>query len=582
MSAFIPQLDPDPANRKRDLADMRGHYVYNHAYLSPLAMVESLPSWEEPSWQWMVTVGESALKVLMNKAEYDGDFARRDATHAKHSMFRDFIDRTSGEVHHMMHLLRETIHLNVAEGPPHTLESYAGLFRAIGLPPIHHDFHKDRVFAEMRVGGPNPVVLKRIDRIDDRFPVTEEHFAQAISGTDTLEAALREGRLYLLDYKCLENIVNSSYPDKQKYVYAPLCLMVSHKSRKVLMPVAIQCRQSPGPDNPIFTPADGSSWMMAKTVVKVADGNHHEAVTHLGRTHLFVEPFVIATRRQLSGRHPLAILLVPHFEGTLSINSMAKGHLVSNYGPVDELLGGTIDSTRKLVVDGLSDYQFDRAMLPDTFKARGVDDPDLLPNYPYRDDSLLFWEAIHRWVSSYLALYYQSDADVQADPELAAWFDELVSREGGRVAGIGKSGATCTLEYLADAATLIIYTSSVQHAAVNFPQYDLMSYVPNMPLACYAPAPTDRDATHADYLAMLPPMKHSHLQMELGYLLGTIRYTTLGQYGEDRFEDPNVAEPLRRFNEEIRAIGDRIEERNLERRPYQFLVPSGIPQSINI
>jgi arachidonate 15-lipoxygenase len=582
VSAFIPQLDPDRPTRERDLAEMRAHYSYNYTYLSPLAMVEALPRWEEPSWQWMVTVGETALRVLVNHADNDGDFRRRDETHARHGLFREFVERASGEVKGLVRIIKESIRANVVEGPPHTLESYAAMFGSIGLPPIHHDFHLDRVFAEMRVAGPNPVVLRRVDKLDDRFPVTQEHFAQASLGHDTLDAAGREGRLYLLDYRMLEGIVNSDFPDRQKYVYAPLCLLALHRSRKVLMPVAIQCQQTPGPDNPIFTPADGSSWMIAKTIVKVADGNHHEAVTHLGRTHLFVEPFVIATRRQLSARHPLCILLVPHFEGTLSINNMAKGYLVDERGPVDELLGGTIDSTRHLTVRGVREYPFDQVMLPRTFRARGVDDPELLPDYPYRDDALLFWDAIHRWVSSYLGFYYHSDADVQNDPELAAWFDELVAIDGGRVIGIGKSGATCTREYLADAATLVIFTASVQHAAVNFPQYDLMSYVPNMPLACYAPAPTCKDATHADYLDMLPPLNHANLQMGLGALLGTIRYTTLGEYGEGRFQDPRVAEPLRRFNEEIRSIGRKIEERNRHRRPYEFLVPSGIPQSINI
>ena len=211
-----------------------------------------------------------------------------------------------GEVQGLVHIIKESIHANVVEGPPHTLESYAALFRSIGLPPIHRDFHQDRVFAEMRVGGPNPVVLRRVDRPRRPVPRHRGAFRPGDPGRDTLEAAGREGRLYLLDYRMLEGIENSSFPDRQKYVYAPLCLLVLHKSRKVLMPVAIQCQQTPGPDNPIFTPADGSSWLIAKTVVKVADGNHHEAVTHLGRTHLFVEPFVIATRRQLAPNHPLS------------------------------------------------------------------------------------------------------------------------------------------------------------------------------------------------------------------------------------------------------------------------------------
>ena len=42
------------------------------------------------------------------------------------------------------------------------------------------------------------------------------------------------------------------------------------------------------------------------------------AVSHLGRTHLFIEPFVIATERQLGENHPLRLLLRPHFEGTLA------------------------------------------------------------------------------------------------------------------------------------------------------------------------------------------------------------------------------------------------------------------------
>ena len=58
------------------------------------------------------------------------------------------------------------------------------------------------------------------------------------------------------------------------------------------------------------------AWDKAKTAVQAADGNYHEAVSHLGQTHLVVEAFVMATENQLSG-HPVAKLLQPHFEGTL-------------------------------------------------------------------------------------------------------------------------------------------------------------------------------------------------------------------------------------------------------------------------
>jgi arachidonate 15-lipoxygenase len=217
-------------------------------------------------------------------------------------------------------------------------------------------------------------------------------------------------------------------------------------------------------------------------------------------------------------------------------------------------------------------------MLPDTFSARGVADPASLPVYPFRDDSLLYWNALKEWVADYVGLYYLTDQQVQLDTELTQWRRELSANDGGRVAGFD---SLSTVGELVNTLTLILYTCSVQHAAVNFPQYDLMSYIPNMPLAAYAPPPTQKSgATLEDFLAMLPPMDMAELQMELGYLLGTVHYTQLGQY--EPFADPRVEQPLRKLQQRLAAIGASIQERNLSRRPYTFLNPAGVPQSINV
>ena len=98
----------------------------------------------------------------------------------------------------------------------------------------------------------------------------------------------------------------------------------------------------------------------------------------------------------------------------------------------------------------------------------------------------------------------------------------------------------------------------------------------------HAPAPTTKTgATEADYLAMLPPLDMAELQLELGYLLGSVHYTQLGEYG-DQFTDPKVKAPLERFQDRVEDIGDAIADRNTRRAPYEHLVPTGIPQSINI
>ena len=65
--------------------------------------------------------------------------------------------------------------------------------------------------------------------------------------------------------------------------------------------------------------------------------------------------------------------------------------------------------------------------------------------------------------------------------------------------------------------TSIIFTASAQHAAVNFPQSELMSYVPNFPAAMYQPEPTDANpASEEDYLDYLPPIEMARLQYKNG------------------------------------------------------------------
>ena len=110
-----------------------------------------------------------------------------------------------------------------------------------------------------------------------------------------------------------------------------------------------------------------------------------------------------------------------------------------------------------------------------------------------------------------------------------------------------------------------------------------MSYTPNMPLAGYTPRPTSTDgATDQDFLDMLPPLSMANLQMDLGYLLGTVHYGQLGEYGSNYFKDQRVDAPLKKFQDELKNIGMTIKTRNQARLKYDFLLPAGIPQSINI
>ncbi|KYC38121.1 lipoxygenase [Scytonema hofmannii PCC 7110] len=491
-------------------------------------------------------------------------------------------------------ILRDSLHKVIEllyEGQPTgratSLQDYEKLFPVLGVPAIAATFQEDEVFAYMRVAGYNPVTIERVSSLSDRFPVKDEHY-QAVMGTDdSLAAAGEEGRLYLTDYRILNGAIDGTFPYYQKYLYAPLALFALPKGSdptRLLRPVAIQCGQTPGPDYPIVTPHSGKyAWLFAKTVVQIADANVHEPVTHLGRTHLFVGAFVLATHRQLLRSHPLSVLLRPHFEGTLAINDAAQRVLIARGGGVDRLLSATIDNSRVLAVYGLQSYSFNNAMLPKQFKQRGVDDPNLLPVYPYRDDALLVWDAIHQWVSSYLNLYYAKDEDIQKDAALQAWAAEAQSYNGGRVFDFGEDGGIKTRDYLVDAVTLIIFTASAQHAAVNFPQKDLMGYAAALPLAGYAPASTlTKEVGEEDYLKLLAPLDQAQRQYNLLALLGSIYYNRLGEYPQGYFTNPQVKPLLQEFQNNLKQVEATINQRNLKRPTYDYLLPSKIPQSINI
>ncbi|WP_376758550.1 lipoxygenase family protein [Archangium violaceum] len=112
------------------------------------------------------------------------------------------------------------------------------------------------------------------------------------------------------------------------------------------------------------------------------------------------------------------------------------------------------------------------------------------------------------------SLPQNDDAAVRSDYELQAWVTELSSPEAGKLKDVGENGGGIqTFEYLVDLATYVIFTASVQHAAVNFPQRTVMSYTPALPLAAYAPAPTSVEELPASTeLTHLPPLQMAFLQ----------------------------------------------------------------------
>jgi arachidonate 15-lipoxygenase len=614
------------------LEAIRKKYQYNYTNIPPLAMLDTLPDGEQFSKDWLYLLAQNLRivfvnTIITNRGNRGSQSVRDDVKYfilealmkgaipiqvnvigrllqivpqillkgisrdfrelddlffsslkeSGLSIFKDSLDR----IIEMMYEGQPTGHVK-------SLNEYEKLLPQMQLPDIAKAFGQDDVFAYMQVAGYNPLMINRVTHLGENFPVTEEHYQGVMGRDDSLAAAGKEGRLYLADYKILDGAVNGTYPKEQKYLYAPIALFAVPRGtepNRMLHAIAIQCGQNPS-ENPIVTPKSPKyAWMFAKTVVHIADANFHEAVSHLGRTHLFVGAFVIATHRQLPANHPLNVLLRPHFAGTLAINEEAQRALIAAGGGVDRLLASSIDNSRVFAVRGIQGYRFNSAMLPKQMEIRGVNDTELLPVYPYRDDGLLIWNAIHEWVSEYIAIYYKTDTNVQKDTYLQAWAKEVQAFDGGRIYDFGEeNGGIQTKAYLIDAIALIIFTASAQHAVVNFPQKDIMSYAGTIPLAGYSPASTllKTEVTEQDYLNLLPPLEQAQKQLNLLYLLGSTYYNKLGEYPQGHFTDANVQTSLQKFRNHLLEIEETIHQRNVNRPSYTFLLPSRIPQSINV
>jgi arachidonate 15-lipoxygenase len=464
-----------------------------------------------------------------------------------------------------------------------SIKDFEEIFAYAKPPAVISRYESDAYFVENMVAGPDPTRLVRMTRIPDKFPITSEHLRSVpeLSGED-LESAVATGRVYWVDHEVMTELENGAHPQSPKYIYAPMVAFCMPRHGGPLLPFAIQCGQDPA-GRDIYTPADGYSWRLAKNCVLAAHNTYQEVLTHLGFTHLVAEAVLVSMVRNLAVNHPVAVLLRRHFEGTMSINKLAVDLLIQPDRAVDYLIGPSLKSTYPWLAKHRANYSFSGNYLPTRIARAGTGDITKLESFPYRDDGMLLWGAIRNWVHKFVEAYYPSDMHVLQDLELQAWAAEAASEEGGRIRDFGATpGHIGDRQDLAEILTMVIWIAGPQHAAVNFSQQEHMTFLPANPLAGFTPEPTGKDHTAADWLANLPPLDVAMQQFCIMTLLGSVHYTTLGDYQHD-FKDTPADRAHTMFLKELTSIEDEIVARNQRRSaPYIHLQPSLIPNSINI
>ncbi|KAM9836033.1 LOW QUALITY PROTEIN: polyunsaturated fatty acid lipoxygenase ALOX15B-like [Aulostomus maculatus] len=345
------------------------------------------------------------------------------------------------------------------------------------------------------LNGINPVMIRRCDILPKNSPVTDAMVFPR--GQWRLQTEMQKGNIFLCDYKLLDDVQANVVSGRQQYLMAPLILLHRNPHNE-LLPIAIQLKQEPGANNPIFLPTDLElDWLLAKTFVRSADFSMHQLNFHLLRTHLLAEVFAVSLLRNVPTVHPLYKLLTPHTRYTLQINILARELLISDTGVFTEFAASGGEGMVTILRRALSSMTYSSLCMPEDIAERGL---NAVPNYYYRDDGLQLWHIINKFVRGLLGHYYKNDLEVQEDPELQSWILDIFKHGflSHQVTGIPYFFST--VEELVKFVTMVIFTCSCQHAAVNSGQYDSGGWMPNTPISLQHPPPSRKGVANESTL----------------------------------------------------------------------------------
>lgn len=471
---------------------------------------------------------------------------------------------------------------------------------------ILKDWRDDDMFAEQRLSGCNPMVLRRVT--DDSSAVGlkwselsktlnsnynwEAAIQAATNNDEPLEEAIRKGNVYVLRYEVFDDMV--TFPDTVDHnpgrtlwpAKSPVALFAirSNGRHKRLRPVAIQLDYKP--DSPVYSPMDGGSWMLAKMVVQATDYAHSQMIEHLLKVHLVAEPFCVVLYRQLSSQHPLNELLKYHCRGVIATNTIGSPSLVAKDGYMDQLTAMGREGTVLLLERGYKSLSWKDADFHLDIQKRGLDNKTLLPYFPYRDDCKLMLLVIERMAVDYVSIYYRDDNDVKDDMELQAFVNELsidgTGLDGGRGQVKDFPAVLSTRREVIDMVTKLVWLLSVKHAAVNYPVSDYGAFTPLLPTKIF----NDTRVPPGQFsIFNLPNGNISSAQIEVAVNVGTYHYDILFDY-HAHLSDSTARETVRFYYHYLMySVSPILKYRNYRRfqnghLTYPYLQHSWVPNSI--
>ncbi|KAL8464799.1 hypothetical protein ACS0TY_034339 [Phlomoides rotata] len=517
-----------------------------------------------------------------------------------------------------------------------------GLFKFPTPKVIQEDksaWRTDEEFTQEMLGGMNPVVISRVKEFpptsnldpevygDQSSAMAWHHVKDHMDGI-TIDEAIEANKLFILNHHdSLMPYLRRINSTTTKTYASRTLLFLQNDGR--LKPLAIEL-SVPHPNgdklgavSKVYTPAedgvDGSVWQLAKAYAAVNDSGVHQLISHFLNTHVVIEPFVIATNRQLSVLHPIHKLLHPHFRDTMNINAFARQILI-NAGGILEATVFPAKYSMELSSAIYKNWNFLDQALPVDLMKRGMAEEDsnaphglrlVIPDYPYAVDGLEIWSAIQTWVEDYCNFYYHSDDSVEKDTELQSWWKEIREEGHGDKKNEPWWPKMHTRKELVDSCTIIIWIASALHAAVNFGQYPFAGYMPNRPTVSRQFMPEAGSEEYEELKTNPDKVFLRTITARLQTLLGIALIEILSKHSSDEVylgqrdtpgwtQDAEPLEAFDKFGKKLNEIEKKIMEMNNDEKwknrvgpakiPYTLLYPTsepgmtgkGIPNSVSI
>jgi arachidonate 15-lipoxygenase len=297
----------------------------------------------------------------------------------------------------------------------------------------------------------------------------------------------------------------------------------------------------------------GARWDLAERIA-LAGLMTHVTVWRQGMEYHVggLAPVPVVTHNLLPPAHPLRRLLAPHLNQTMTTNYHT--HLTLRRSGFD-VTGFTFpqQTILRYYDDGAASFDINRLDVERDAKRRGI--PDSL-DYPYLPQALRYFRLIDGYVRQYIGHSYQTEAALQSDRDVRAWFEAL---DQAVVHGVKSLVADLTRDNLIKLCTVLIYSLSVGHTENSLSNY-----------AMFLPTTVRRDG-------VLPSVGEVQNIVNFQFLITSPTTLLVSDVSHLALDEP-AAEIMRGFRRGLLAL-----QSEMERQPARHwqLFPNEIEASVS-